>query len=171
MRCGAALRAAPQRERLENRSVKYWLMKSEPDECSIDDVLAARGRTTPWSGVRNYQARNFMRDEMAPGDGVLFYHSSCPEPGIAGLAEVASPAYTDASQFDRKSPYYDKDSKRDAPRWVNVDVRALKKTRLISLEEMKKQKPLAKMVTLRPGNRLSVTPVTEAEWNHIQKLL
>ena len=149
----------------------YWLMKSEPDECSIDDVLAAKDRITPWSGVRNYQARNFMKDRMKVGDGVLFYHSSCPEPGIAGLAEVASAAYTDASQFDRKSPYYDKDSKKDAPRWFNVDVRALKKTRLISLEEMKKQKPLAKMVTLRPGNRLSITPVTEAEWNHIQKLL
>jgi len=149
----------------------YWLMKTEPDECSIDDVLAAKDRITPWSGVRNYQARNFMKDRMKVGDGVLFYHSSCPEPGIAGLAEVASPAYVDASQFDRKSPYYDKDSRKDAPRWFNVDVRALKKTRLISLEEMRKQKPLAKMVTLRPGNRLSITPVTEAEWNHIQKLL
>ena len=148
----------------------YWLMKSEPDECSIDDVLAAKDRITPWSGVRNYQARNFMKDRMQVGDGVLFYHSSCPEPGIAGLAEVASPAYPDASQFDRASPYYDKDSKKEAPRWFNVDVRALKKTRLVSLEEMKKQKPLAKMVTLRPGNRLSITPVTEAEWNHIQKL-
>ena len=149
----------------------YWLMKTEPDECSIDDALAAKDRLTPWSGVRNYQARNFMKDRMKVGDGVLFYHSSCPEPGVAGLAEVASAAYPDASQFDRKSPYYDKDSKKDAPRWFNVDVRALKKTRLISLDEMKKQKPLAKMVTLRPGNRLSITPVTEAEWNHIQKLL
>ena len=149
----------------------YWLMKTEPDECSIDDVLRAKDRITPWSGVRNYQARNFMKDRMKVGDGVLFYHSSCPEPGIAGLAEVASPAYVDASQFDRKSPYYDKDSKKEAPRWFNVDVRALNKTRLISLEEMKKQKPLAKMVTLRPGNRLSITPVTEVEWKHIQKLL
>ena len=148
----------------------YWLMKSEPDECSIDDVLAAKDRVTPWSGVRNYQARNFMKDRMKVGDGVLFYHSSCPEPGIAGLAEVASAAYPDASQFDRKSPYYDKDSKKDAPRWFNVDVRALRKTRLVSLAELKKQKPLAKMVTLRPGNRLSITPVTEAEWKHIQKL-
>ena len=149
----------------------YWLMKSEPDECSIDDVLRAKNRITPWSGVRNYQARNFMRDRMKVGDGVLFYHSSCPEPGIAGLAEVASPAYPDATQFDPKSDYYDKDSKKDAPRWFNVDVRALRKTRLISLEEMRKQKPLAKMITLRPGNRLSITPVTEAEWKHIQKLL
>jgi predicted RNA-binding protein with PUA-like domain len=147
--------------------MKYWLMKSEPDECSIDDVLAARGRTTPWSGVRNYQARNFMLKDMSVGDGVLFYHSSCPEPGIAGLAEVASAAYPDASQFDPKSDYYDPASKREAPRWFNVDVRALKKTRLIPLEEMRKQKQLKKMVTLRPGNRLSITPVTEAEWKHI----
>ena len=151
--------------------MKYWLMKSEPDECSIDDVLAAPGRITPWSGVRNYQARNFMRDLMNVGDGVLFYHSSCPEPGIAGIAEVASPAYPEKTQFDRKSDYYDKDSKKDAPRWYNVDVRALRKTRLLSLSELKKQKPLARMITLRPGNRLSVTPVTEAEWKHIQKLL
>ena len=151
--------------------MKYWLMKSEPDECSIDDVLAAPGRITPWSGVRNYQARNFMRDQMKVGDGVLFYHSSCPEPGIAGLAEVASAPYPDKSQFDRKSPYYDPESKKDEPRWMNVDVRALRKTRLVSLSELKKQKALAKMVTLRPGNRLSITPVTEAEWKHIQKLL
>ena len=121
--------------------------------------------------MRNYQARNFMRDQMKVGDGVLFYHSSCPEPGIAGIAEVASPAYPDKTQFDRKSDYYDKDSEKDAPRWYNVDVRALRKTRLVSLEEMRKQKPLSKMVTLRPGNRLSITPVTEAEWKHIQKLL
>jgi predicted RNA-binding protein with PUA-like domain len=146
-------------------------MKSEPDECSIDDVLAAPGRITPWSGVRNYQARNFMRDQMKVGDGVLFYHSSCPEPGIAGVAEVASAAYADKSQFDRKSEYYDKDSKKEAPRWYNVDVRALRKTRLVSIPELKKHKPLARMVTLRPGNRLSITPVTEAEWKHIQKLL
>jgi predicted RNA-binding protein with PUA-like domain len=149
----------------------YWLMKSEPDECSIDHVLAAKNRITPWSGVRNYQARNFMRERMTIGDGVLFYHSSCPEPGVAGLAEVASAAYPDASQFDRKSPYYDKDAKKEAPRWFNVDVRALRKTRLVSLSELKQQEPLAKMVTLRPGNRLSITPVTEAEWKHIQTLL
>jgi len=151
--------------------MKYWLMKSEPDECSIDDVLKAPGRTTPWSGVRNYQARNFMRDEMQVGDGVLFYHSSCPEPGIAGLAEVASAPYVDKTQFDPKSDYYDPDSKKDNPRWVNVDVRALKKTRLLSLAEIRKEKPLARMRLLRPGNRLSITPVTPAEWQHIMKLL
>jgi predicted RNA-binding protein with PUA-like domain len=146
-------------------------MKTEPDECSIDDALAAPARITPWTGVRNYQARNFMKDQMQIGDGVLFYHSSCPEPGIAGLAEVASTAYPDKTQFERKSPYYDADSKKAAPRWFNVDVKALRKTRLISLDEMRKQKPLANMVTLRPGNRLSITPVTEAEWKHIHKLL
>jgi predicted RNA-binding protein with PUA-like domain len=151
--------------------MKYWLMKSEPDECSIDDVLAARGRTTPWSGVRNYQARNFMRDEMRVGDGVLFYHSSCPEPGIAGLAEVASPAYPDATQFDRKSDYYDPASKREAPRWFNVDVRALCKVPLVPLAELRRHKPLARMVLLRPGNRLSITPVSEAEWKYIHAKL
>jgi predicted RNA-binding protein with PUA-like domain len=151
--------------------MNYWLMKSEPDECSIDDVLAAPGRKTPWSGVRNYQARNFMRDGMRVGDGVFFYHSSCDEPGIAGLAEVASPAYTDASQFDKKSPYYDPASKKDAPRWVNVDVRALKKTKLVPLAELRRHKALAKMRLLRPGNRLSITPVTAAEWKYITERL
>ncbi|HWA37639.1 MAG TPA: EVE domain-containing protein [Burkholderiales bacterium] len=151
--------------------MKYWLMKSEPDECSIDDVLKAPGRKTPWSGVRNYQARNFMRDEMRVGDGVLFYHSSCPEPGIAGLAEVASAAYPDKTQFDPKSDYYDPASKKDAPRWYNVDVRATKKIALIALDELRRHKALAGMVTLRPGNRLSITPVTEAEWKFIHAKL
>jgi len=151
--------------------MKYWLMKSEPDECSIDDVLAAPGQKTPWSGVRNYQARNFMRDAMRVGDGVLFYHSSCDEPGIAGIAEVASAPYPDESQFDRKSDYYDPKSKREAPRWVNVDVRALKKTRLVPLSEIRKHKPLARMILLRPGNRLSITPVSAAEWKYITSRL
>jgi predicted RNA-binding protein with PUA-like domain len=151
--------------------MNYWLMKSEPDECSIDDVLAASDRKTAWSGVRNYQARNFMRDGMRIGDGVLFYHSSCDEPGIAGLAAVASAPYTDASQFDRKSPYYDPKSKKDAPRWVNVDVRALRKTKLVPLAELRKHKALAKMILLRPGNRLSITPVSAAEWKYITERL
>jgi predicted RNA-binding protein with PUA-like domain len=142
-------------------------MKSEPDECSIDDVLAAPGRITPWSGVRNYQARNYMRDQMRLGDGVLFYHSSCAEPGIAGLAEVASAAYPDKTQFDPKSDYFDPRSTKDNPRWFNVDVRARKKTRLLSLQELKTHKALAKMLVLRPGNRLSITPVTEPEWKYI----
>jgi predicted RNA-binding protein with PUA-like domain len=151
--------------------MNYWLMKSEPDECSIDDVLAAPGRKTAWSGVRNYQARNFMRDQMKVGDGVLFYHSSCEVPGIAGLAEVASTPYVDASQFDKKSPYYDPKSKKDAPRWINVDVRAVKKTRVIPLSEIRTHKALAKMVLLRPGNRLSITPVSAAEWRYIVERL
>jgi predicted RNA-binding protein with PUA-like domain len=151
--------------------MRYWLMKSEPDECSIDDALAAPGRITPWSGVRNYQARNFMRDEMRPGDCVLFYHSSCPEPGIAGIAEVASAAYPDKTQFERSGPYYDPKSSKDAPRWVNVDVRAIRKTRLVPLAELRNHKPLARMRLLQPGNRLSISPVTESEWNYIAKLL
>ncbi len=151
--------------------MRYWLMKSEPDECSIDDALAAPGRRTPWSGVRNYQARNFMRDAMRIGDGVLFYHSSCAEPGVAGIAEVASAAYPDATQFDRSSPYYDAKSKNTAPRWFNVEVRALRKTRLVSLAEMRKRKALAGMWLLRPGSRLSITPVTPAEWNTITRKL
>jgi predicted RNA-binding protein with PUA-like domain len=147
--------------------MKYWLMKSEPDECSIDDALAAPGRITPWTGVRNYQARNFMLNDMRVGDGVLFYHSSCPEPGIAGLAEVASAPYPDKTQFDPKSDYYDAQAKADKPRWFYVDVRALKKIRLIPLAALREAKPLKNMVTLRPGNRLSITPVSEAEWKYI----
>jgi len=147
--------------------MNYWLMKSEPDECSIDDVLAAPERKTAWSGVRNYQARNFMRDRMKVGDGVLFYHSSCEVPGIAGLAEIASAPYPDASQFDRKSDYYDAKSKKADPRWVNVDVRLVSKTLLMPLTEMRSYPQLAGMRTLRPGNRLSITPVTEDEWNFI----
>lgn len=147
--------------------MQYWLMKSEPDECSIDDALAAPGRLTPWTGVRNYQARNYMRDQMKIGDGVLFYHSSCAEPGIAGLAEVASASRPDPTQFDRKSDYYDPKSRREAPLWALVDVRALKKTRLVPIAELKAHKALAGMWTLRPGNRLSITPVSAAEWKFI----
>ena len=147
--------------------MKYWLMKSEPDECSIDDVLKAPGRITPWSGVRNYQARNFMRDQMQVGDGVLFYHSSCEVPGIAGLAEVASAPYPDPTQFDPKSEYYDPAARKDAPRWVLVDIRAVKKTRLVSLGELREHKALADMAVLRRGNRLSITPVQPAEWRYI----
>ncbi len=147
--------------------MNYWLMKSEPDECSIDDALAAPKRTVPWTGVRNYQARNFMRDSMKIGDGVLFYHSTCPEPGIAGIAEVASAAYLDATQFDRKSKYFDPKSKKEAPRWMHVDVRAKQKVHLIPLPDLRAQKALEHMVILRRGNRLSITPVTGTEWNFI----
>ncbi|MGN6526301.1 MAG: EVE domain-containing protein [Burkholderiaceae bacterium] len=145
----------------------YWLMKSEPDECSIVDLERAPGATVPWIGVRNYQARNFMRDDMRVGDGVLFYHSSCPEPGIAGLARVASPAYPDASQFDAASPYFDARSDRAEPRWLHVDVAHAATTPLLALKEMRARPALASMLVLKPGNRLSITPVTPAEWNAV----
>lgn len=145
----------------------YWLMKSEPSECSVDDVAAAPNRTVPWVGVRNFQARNFMKKEMAVGDGVLFYHSSCPEPGIAGLAEVASAAYPDATQFDPKSHYFDPKSKPESPRWWHVDVKLVDKTPLLSLAEMRTLPELATMRVLARGNRLSITPVSAAEWAHV----
>jgi predicted RNA-binding protein with PUA-like domain len=149
----------------------YWLMKSEPDEFSIDDLARAPRKTTPWFGVRNYQARNYMRDLMKVGDGVLFYHSSCPEPGIAGIARVASTAYPDDSQFDRKSPYYDAKSRPEEPRWMLVDVALVKKTRLMPLDEMRGYRELQDMVTLRRGNRLSITPVAAHEWRFILEIL
>ena len=149
--------------------MRYWLMKSEPDEFSIDDLVKAKDQTTPWFGVRNYQARNFML-EMRVGDRALFYHSSCPEPGVAGIVEVSRLAYPDASQFDPKSDYYDAKSTRDAPRWENVDVKLVKKTRLVPLSELRDTPGLEDMVTLRRGNRLSVTPVTPAEWKIVERL-
>jgi len=149
----------------------YWLMKSEPDEVSIDDALAAPDATVAWTGVRNYQARNFMRDGMKVGDGVLFYHSSCPEPGIAGLARVASAIKPDPTQFDPKSPYYDAASKKDDPRWLLVDVQALRKTRLLALPELRAKPELAELTILRKGNRLSITPVEPAHWKIIEKML
>lgn len=153
------------------RPVHYWLMKSEPDECSIDDALAAPNATVPWTGVRNYQARNFMRDAMQVGDGVLFYHSSCPEPGIAGLARVASGTRPDPTQFDPASPYYDAKSATDAPRWLLLDVQALRKTRLISLAQLRAHPALADMRVLQKGSRLSITPVEPIHWNEILRLL
>jgi predicted RNA-binding protein with PUA-like domain len=147
--------------------MRYWLMKSEPSEVSIDDVLAMPDQTVPWFGVRNYQARNFMRDQMQPGDKVLFYHSSCPEPGIAGLAEVATRAYPDETQFDAGGKYFDPKATRENPRWMNVDVRATAKTRLIGLEELRAHPELAGMRVLQRGNRLSITPVDPAEWKFI----
>ena len=152
--------------------MRYWLMKSEPGEFSIDDLVAAPAQTTAWIGVRNYQARNFMRDTMKPGDEVFFYHSSCPEPGIAGLATVNSPAYPDATQFDKASPYFDPKAKREEPRWMHVDVKLIRKTHLVSLAELRAHPELAEMRILARGNRLSITPVTPAEWRFInQKIL
>jgi predicted RNA-binding protein with PUA-like domain len=144
--------------------MQYWLMKSEPDEVSIDDVMSAKGRTVPWFGVRNYQARNFMRDAMQLGDGVLFYHSSCPEPGIAGIAEVVSGPYPDATQFDAKAT-------PEQPRWISVDVKGVRKTRLLSLAEMRTLPQLEDMAVLQKGSRLSITPVTPAQWKHVMALL
>jgi predicted RNA-binding protein with PUA-like domain len=151
--------------------MNYWLMKSEPDEVSVDDALAAPNATVPWTGVRGYQARNFMRDGMHVGDGVLFYHSSCAEPGIVGIARVASAPYPDPTQFDPKSPYYDPASKREAPRWVLVDVQVLRKTRNLTLAELRGRADLADMVVLKKGNRLSITPVEPRHWETILKLL
>src|SRR5450631_2059278 len=147
--------------------MRYWLMKSEPSECSIDDAAAAPRATVPWVGVRNFQARNFMKNDMAPGDGVLFYHSSCPEPGIAGLAEVAAKPSVDKTQFDPKSPYFDEKSRPEAPRWWHVNVKVLKKTRVLSLAEMRATPELASMRVLQRGNRLSITPVSAAEWQSV----
>lgn len=151
--------------------MQYWLMKSEPDEVSIDDVMSAKGKTVPWFGVRNYQARNFMRDAMKVGDGVLFYHSSCPEPGIAGIAEVVSGPYPDATQFDPKSHYYDAKATQEQPRWISVDVKGVRKTRMLSLAEMRSLPQLEDMVVLQKGSRLSITPVTPAQWKHVMALL
>ncbi len=152
-------------------STQHWLMKSEPDECSIDDALTAPGRIVPWTGVRNYQARNFMRDAMRVGNGVLFYHSSCAEPGIVGIARVASGSRADPTQFDPASPYHDPASKPESPRWLLVDVQALRKTRLLGLAELRGVPALAGMRVLQRGNRLSITPVTPAEWRAIEALL
>lgn len=146
---------------------RYWLMKSEPDDCSIDDALAAPNATVPWTGVRNYQARNFMRDAMQIGDGVLFYHSSCAEPGIVGIARVASISRPDPTQFDTASPYFDAASKTDQPRWLLRDVQALRKTRCIGLAELRSHPELANMRVLQRGNRLSITEVTSQEWAFI----
>ena len=151
--------------------MRYWLMKSEPDEVSIDDLAKAPGKTVAWFGVRNYLARNFMRDQMQVGDKVLFYHSSCAEPGIAGMATVSKLAYPDATQYDRKGRYFDPKATPENPRWFNVDVKFEKKTRLIGLPELRAHQALSGMQVLARGNRLSITPVDPAEWEYITKKL
>lgn len=144
----------------------YWLMKTEPDAFSIDD-LAQRQRE-PWNGVRNYQARNYMRDGMKPGDGVLIYHSSCAQPGVAGIAEVASDAYPDPSQFNRKSPYYDASSTPQEPRWLLVDVAYVRTLqRVIGLDELKALPALEDSPLIKRGNRLSILPLSAAHWRAI----
>jgi predicted RNA-binding protein with PUA-like domain len=151
--------------------MNYWLMKSEPAEVSVDDALAAPKSTVAWTGVRNYQARNFMRDQMRVGDGVLFYHSSCAEPGVVGIARVASTPYPDPTQFDRKSKYYDAASKKEEPRWMLVDVQVERKTRTLGLPELRATPELEGLVVLRRGNRLSITPVEARHWRQIVKML
>jgi predicted RNA-binding protein with PUA-like domain len=151
--------------------MRYWLMKSEPDELSIDDLARAPGKSVAWFGVRNYQARNFMRDQMRVGDKVFFYHSSCDQPGIAGLVTVSKLAYPDATQYDRNGKYYDAKATPESPRWFNVDVKFEKKTRLVGLAELRLHKPLANMRVLAKGNRLSITPVDPAEWEYISRKL
>jgi predicted RNA-binding protein with PUA-like domain len=147
--------------------MRYWLMKSEPDDVSIDDLAARPKKTVAWYGVRNYQARNYMRDEMQVGDLAFFYHSSCPEPGIAGIVRVSRAAYPDATQFDRKNKYFDAKATHDAPRWFNVEVTLVQKTRLIGLPELRAARELATMRVLQRGNRLSITPVDAREWKFI----
>jgi predicted RNA-binding protein with PUA-like domain len=144
-------------------------MKSEPGEFSIDDLV--REKKTPWFGVRNYQARNFMMKEMVIGDPVFFYHSSCPAPGIAGIATVGSAAYPDSTQFDRSSSHFEPAATKDAPRWFNVDVALVRKTPLISLATLREHPELAKMRILARGNRLSITPIEPEEWDFITKRL
>lgn len=150
--------------------MKYWLMKSEPGECSVDDALAAPAATVPWTGVRNYQARNFMRDAMRIGDGVLFYHSSCAEPGIVGIARVASGPRPDPTQFDPRSPYYDGASKPDAPRWLLVDVQVERKIATLTLPMLRANAELADLLVVRKGNRLSITPVEKRHWDAVLQL-
>ncbi|HCI13945.1 MAG: EVE domain-containing protein [Gallionellales bacterium GWA2_60_142] len=151
--------------------MRYWLMKSEPSDCSIDDLAAMPNRSVAWYGVRNYQARNFMRNQMGIGDGVLFYHSNCKEPGIAGIARVGALAYPDATQFDPKNKYFDPKATHEQPRWFNVDVQLVKKIALIPLDELRRHPELADMRTLQRGNRLSITPLDPSEWTFITNRL
>jgi predicted RNA-binding protein with PUA-like domain len=150
--------------------MRYWLMKSEPSDCSIDDLVASPQQTVPWVGVRNYQARNFMRDDMRVGDLAFFYHSSCPQPGIAGIARISRTAYPDATQFDAQSKYFDPKSKPDAPRWLHVDVQLVQKLPLIALAALRTHSALAELRILQRGNRLSITPVEEGHWEQIVQL-
>jgi predicted RNA-binding protein with PUA-like domain len=152
-------------------SMRYWLMKSEPSEFSIDDLVRAPKQTTPWFGVRNYQARNFMRDQMRLQDQAFFYHSSCPEPGIAGVVAITQPAYPDETQFDPKSPYFDSKATPETPRWVNVDVTLVRKTDFLPLAALRADPRLKGLRILERGNRLSITPVDPAHWKLIMEKL
>lgn len=151
-------------------AMRYWLMKSEPSTFSIDDLQNAPKQTTCWDGVRNYQARNYMR-EMAVGDLVLFYHSNANPPAVVGIAEVVKTAYPDPTQFDKKSKYYDPASHPANPRWEMVDIKFVRKlSRPLSLHELRKERALRNMLLLQKGSRLSVQPVSQKEWDHLLKL-
>lgn len=151
--------------------MRYWLMKSEPSDVSIDDLSSLPEKTIAWYGVRNYQARNFMRDQMSVGDPVFFYHSSCSEPGIAGIAEVCKLAYPDTTQFDPTSKYFDPKATSQNPRWFNVEVKFIKKTRLVGIKELRSYPDLSSLRILQTGNRLSITPVDPSEWQFIMGIL
>ena len=151
--------------------MNYWLMKSEPSDVSIDDLSKLPNQTIEWYGVRNYQARNFMRDLMKDGDLVIFWHSSCKEPGIYGIAKVSGGAHPDSLQFDPGSKYYDPTSTTKTPRWWCVDVKLVKKTKYVSIAELRKYSELSQMQVLKKGNRLSITPVTKDEWEFISNLV
>jgi predicted RNA-binding protein with PUA-like domain len=151
--------------------MRYWLMKSEPSDVSIDDLAQLPNQSVDWYGVRNYQARNFMRDQMKLGDQAFFYHSNCGEPGIAGIVQISKLAYPDRTQFDVQSHYFDPKSTPENPRWMNVDVKLVRKTRLLGLKELRSHPELATLRTLQKGNRLSITPVDPREWDFIMRIL
>lgn len=151
--------------------MKYWLIKSEPEEFSIDDLAIAKNQTTYWNGVRNYQARNYLRDEMKIGDQVIFYHSNSEPPAAVGICQVVKEAYPDFTAFDPKDPHYDPKSKKDSPAWMMVDVKFVRKfEKSVSISEIKLNKKLQKMKLVQPGNRLSVMPVTKEEFDEIVKM-
>ncbi len=151
--------------------MNHWLLKSEPDTFSVDDLKKRPGMTEPWNGVRNYQVRNMMRDDMKPGDLGFFYHSSCDVPGVAGVVRIASAAKPDPTQFDPKSEYYDKGSKKEDPRWLLIDVVwEADLARLVSLEELRSEPRLAELIVLRRGTRLSITPVSKRDFDLICKM-
>ncbi len=158
------------RDLIEN-AARFWLMKTEPRECSICDVLNAPGHKMSWFGIRNYQARNFMRDDMRVGDAVLFYHSSCKNPGIVGLARIASEVYPDECQFDDKSEYFDPKSTKENPRWLALDVEALETCPTIGIKTLREHEALSSLLILRKGNRLSITPVEKADFIYIVRHL
>ena len=151
--------------------MRYWLMKSEPYEFSIDDFAAWANQTVAWEGVRNYQSRNFMRNQMAIGDQVFFYHSCCKDLGILGIAAVSKPAYPDATQFNPDSKYFDPKAAINNPRWFNVEITLVKRTRPIPIKELRQHNELSRMRVLQTGNRLSITPVDPAEWQFILAIL